>query len=161
MYKKLLLLFISLLSYNAYAGKVQVFWESPESYTDIIAGTENKHTYQEEVFKAFEQHFIKLADMLPDDKTLYVNVKDLDLAGAVTYVNSHRIRVVKAEMPPRIEFSFQLIDADNKLLVSRNVNLYTQNFKFTRSLKFNKPYYHDLELITEWFENTFKPIISK
>ncbi|WP_286234418.1 DUF3016 domain-containing protein [Thalassotalea sediminis] len=161
MYRKLILLCTTLLSYSAFAGNVQVFWENPENYTDIIAGTENKHTYQEEVFAAFEQHFIKLAKKLPDDKTLYVSVKDLDLAGAVTYVNSHRIRVVKEEMPPRIEFSFQLIDVDNKLLASRGVSLYTPNFKFTRSLKFNKPYYHDFELITDWFENTFKPIIEK
>lgn len=161
MFKKTLMALCCLLTLTANAGQSSVTWQSPEKYVDILPSIENKHTFKDEVFKIFEAHFQKLATKLPEGQTLYINVSNLDLAGAVSFANSHKIRVVDDSTPPRMEFKFQVIDSNNKVLVSRGVYLWPKHFKFQRSLKVNKPYYHELDLITEWFENTFAPAIAK
>lgn len=161
MLKTIILIAGLLLATFANAGTSQVTWQSPEKYADIYVSTENKKTFQDELFKLFERHFDNLAAQLPDEYSLYINVKNLDLAGAISFANSHKIRVVDNSTPPRIEFDFQVMDNNNKVLISRGVYLWAKHFKFQRSLHANKPYYHDLDLITEWFNNTFAPALAK
>lgn len=161
MFNKILMVACCLFTFTANAGQSSVTWQSPEKYSDILPSIENKHTFKDEIFKIFEAHFQKLSAQLPEGQTLYINVTNLDLAGAVSFANSHKIRVVDNATPPRIEFKFQVIDSKNIVLVSRAVYLWPKHFKFQRSLKVNKPYYHELDLITHWFENTFSPVLAK
>ncbi|GAA6205192.1 DUF3016 domain-containing protein [Thalassotalea sp. SU-HH00458] len=161
MFSKIILTLSCLMVLTAHAGTSQVTWQSPEKYADIYASFENKKTFQSDLFAVFENHFEDLAAQLPDGYSLYIKVKNLDLAGAVSFANSRKIRVVDDSTPPRIEFDFQVMDNSNKILISRGVYLWPKHFKFQRSLHANKLYYHELNLIKGWFDNTFAPVLAK
>ncbi|MDO6447425.1 DUF3016 domain-containing protein [Colwellia sp. 1_MG-2023] len=161
MFRKFLLAISCFFVITAHAGNSQIIWQSPENYADIYASIENKKTFQKDLFELFDNHFESLATQLPDGYSLYIKVNNLDLAGAISFANSRKIRVVDNTTPPRIEFDFQVIDQNNKVLISRGVYLWPKHFKFQRSLHANKPYYHELDLISEWFNNTFAPVIVK
>jgi hypothetical protein len=161
MFRKILLTLSCLLAITAHAGTSQITWQSPENYADIYASFENKKTFQEGLFELFENHVESLATQLPEGYNLYIKVNNLDLAGAISFANSRKIRVVENTTPPRIEFDFQVIDNNNKVIVSRGVYLWPKHFKFQRSLHANKPYYHDLNLISEWFNKTFAPVLAQ
>ncbi|WP_448565507.1 DUF3016 domain-containing protein [Thalassotalea ganghwensis] len=151
---------VTLLSFNAFAFNIQVSWSDPATFTDIKPANENKYTFTDEVKGVFEGHLQKLSEKLPKDKSLFINVSNVDLAGMITYSHSKRLRLIGQSTPPAIELSFQMIDSDNTLLVSRSVKLKPKNFKFRDQRRYEKPYHHELALLTEWFDNTFAPIIN-
>jgi len=161
MIKQIFVILSMIITLSSYAGTSAVTWQSSEKFADIYPSIENKHTFKDELFKVFDNHFQKLAAQLPEQYALQVNITNLDLAGAISFANSHKIRVVNNSTPPRIKFRFQVTDKSNKILVSRGVYLWSKHFKFQRSLKVNKPYYHELALIDNWFYGTFSPSLVK
>jgi len=156
----MLVTFILGVTPNAYAASSEVTWKDYKSYRDINSGTEGKKQFRERTFKAFEKHFAKLAETLPEDHQLKIEVTDVDLAGDTNVAGISRVRIIKDLYIPRMEFSYQLLDSNSKVILTDEVKLKDMSFMSKSQLKYrNKPLGYEKKMLDDWFEATFNALI--
>ena len=144
------------------AAEVEVTWTDPDKYTDIHAGEDNRASFRSRTFANFDKHFAKLAKKLPDGLTLKVDVSNVDLAGSTFHAGISRIRVIKDTYPPRMKFSYQLLNADKKVELSGEADLKNMSFMTGTQLRYrNQALGYEKELLDKWFAETFKQQIVK
>ena len=104
------------------SGNVKIEWQAPEKYRDVRSASESNKKFRQRVFdtltKALDQDVKKL---LKSDEKLELVVTDVDLAGdlrptfGAAAVNE--LRVVKDIYPPRITFSYRVLEGDSVIMV--------------------------------------------
>ncbi len=152
--------FILLLTPRAFAASSEVTWTDYKSYRDINEGNDGRKQFRERTFKDFEKHFAKLAATLPEGQVLKIDVTDVDLAGDTHLAGINRTRIVKHMYSPRMNFSYQLLDANGKVLKSDEVVVKDMNFMSGSNLKYrNKSLGYEKKMLDDWFEKTFKEMI--
>lgn len=141
----------------AQAAQVEVKWSNPDKYSDVDGGEEHRQHFKDRTFKAFEKHFAKMAELLPEQQKLVFDVTNIDLAGDVNFGGMKRIRIVKDIFFPRMEFSYQLINADNSVVKSGDVSLKDMGFMMHNSLRYrNQTLGYEKEMFDDWFKKTFE-----
>mgnify|MGYP006088562409 CR=1 FL=1 len=150
------LLCVTLLSSVANAADMKIKWTAPEDYQDIKQDpVEVKSKFRIRLFKELEEHLVKLAQQLPEQKTLMIEVTDLALAGEVPR-GTNSMRIISDRYPPRIEFSYQVIKADKTVVSSGNENIRDKNFMMNQSLAYrNDSFGHEKYMLDKWFKKTF------
>ncbi len=161
-----ILLAVVTLAFTApavFAADSEVTWTNPDKYRDVKAGqNENRKRFQERTFANLEKHFAKLAAKLPKGQKLTIDVTDVDLAGDVNAGGIDRIRIVKDLYFPRIEFSFQLTDANGTSILADSINLKDMGFMTSSHLKYrNDSLGHEKKMLDDWFSKTFSEHIVK
>lgn len=145
---------------NVFAASSEVTWTDYKSYRDIDSGNEGRKQYRERIFNDLEKHFAKLAATLPADQVLKFDVTDVDLAGDTNAAGINRMRIIKHVYSPRMNFSYQLLDAEGKVIQSDDVVLKDMNFMSGSSLKYrNTSLGYEKKMLDDWFEDTFKALI--
>ena len=145
---------------TAFAATSEVTWTDPDSYQDIDEGEEHRDNFRESIFAHFEKHFTKMANTLPEGYVLKVNVTDIDLAGDTRAGGINRLRVIKSAYPPRMSFSYQLINAEGEKIQSDDVALKDFSFLYGRRLKYNEdPIGYEKKMLDEWFKESFDALI--
>ncbi len=157
--KKLNVMIAALISLvfatSSMAGTSEVKWINPDDYRDVDAGEGHRAKFKKRVFADFEKHFAKLAEKLPEGQILIIDVTDVDLAGDVNQ-SMRRIRVVKDIFFPRIEFTYQVQDANKMEISTGEVNLKDMNFLMGSQLRYkNDSLGYEKKMLDEWFEKTF------
>lgn len=143
----------------AYAATSEVTWVDYEKYRDIYPNNnESRKYFRERTFKNFEKYFAKLAENLPEGQVLKIKVTDVDLAGDVLFSGGpHRLRVVKEIYFPRINFSYQLVNADGSEVIADEIVLKDMNFMIGSNLKYrNDSLGYEKKMLDKWFKETFK-----
>lgn len=154
--KGILLLTLPLTSLFTQAATVEVVWTEPDNYRDIYPGEESRKRFRERTFASFDKHFNKLAEKLPADQILKINMLDVDLAGDTHIGGIKRIRIIKDLYFPRLKFSYQLFDAKNKELNSGEINLKDMSFMSGVRLRYrNESLGYEKNMLDEWFDETF------
>jgi hypothetical protein len=149
-----------LISPNVFAATSEVTWTDYKSYRDIDPGNENRKSFRDRTFKSLEKHFTELASNLPKDQILKIDVTDVDLAGDTNAAGIHRTRIIKQLYSPRMNFSYQLIDADGKVVKSDDVVVKDMNFMSGNNLKYrSKSLGYEKKMLDDWFEETFEGLI--
>ena len=147
---------------TAQAAQVEVKWTNPDKYSDIDAGQEHRQHFKDRTFKAFEEHFAKMANTLPEQQKLVFDIKNLDLAGDINFGGMKRIRIIKDIFFPRMEFSYQLLNADNTVVKSAEVSLKDMSFLMHHSFRYrNKSLSYEKKMLDDWFKKTFENEIIK
>ncbi|WP_259363183.1 DUF3016 domain-containing protein [Colwellia sp. MB3u-4] len=142
---------------TAQAAQVEVRWTNPDKYSDIDAGQEHRQHFKDRTFKAFEEHFAKMAEALPEQQKLVFDITNLDLAGDVNFGGTKRIRIIKDIFFPRIEFSYQLLNADNTVVKSAEVSLKDMGFLMHSSFRYrNESLSYEKDMLNDWFRKTFE-----
>ena len=145
-----------LISTQAIAATSEVKWTEPDKYRDIDAGEEHKVKFRARVFKQLEQHFNKLAQKLPEGQVLKIKVTDIDLAGSTLHGGMKRIRVIKEIHFPRMEFSYQLVDAKGVEIKSANADLKDISFMMSSNLRYRNDFLgYEKKLLDDWFKKEF------
>lgn len=163
MMKKFIVMCTSLLAVllsasNVSAATVEVSWTEPEKYRDIRSGEQSRKHFEARVFKSLTEHFEKMAEKLPENQTLKVDITDVDLAGDVNAGGIRQIRIVKDLYFPRIKFSYQLLDSNNETLIKDEANVKDMGFMQSSSLRYkSKSFGYEKKMLDEWFAETFKP----
>jgi len=158
--KKLAMVLASVMSFIlvaplATAATAEVTWTEPDKYRDIRPGEENRKRFQERVFKNLEEHFSELAAKLPADQVLKINVTNLDLAGDVR-VGMREIRVVKDLYFPRMDFSYQLLNADQLVVKEEQVDLKDMSFLMGSNMRYrNDSFGYEKKMLDDWFNDIF------
>jgi len=163
--KFILMSFITVVVFAplSHAAKTEIKWTNPDKYRDIRAGDENRKAYKERVFSIFEKHFAKLAEKLPAEQTLKIEITDVDLAGDVNIGSLvNRIRIITDLYFPSMKFSYQLINADKSVVKSADVSLKDMNFMYVNNFRYrNQSFSYDKKMIADWFNDTFKEYYIK
>jgi hypothetical protein len=149
-----------LLTPSVFAASSEVTWTDYKSYRDINEGNDGRKQFRERTFKDLENHFAKLAATLPADQTLKVDVTDVDLAGDTHAAGINRTRIITHIYSPRMNFSYQLLDADGAVIESDDVVVKDMSFMSGSNLKYrNKSLGYEKKMLDDWFEDTFKALI--
>ena len=144
----------------AYAATSEVTWTDHEKYRDIHPGNESRKHFRERTFKDFEKHFAKLAENLPEGQVLKINVTDVDLAGDTHIGGINQLRIIKELYFPRMNFSYELANADGSIVTSGEIVLKDMNFMMGSSLKYrNKSLGYEKKMLDDWFADTFKEFV--
>jgi len=147
---------------SAQAAEVEVKWSNSDKYSDMDAGEEHRKHFKTRTFTAFEEHFAKLAASLPDNQKLVFDVTNVDLAGDVNFGGTRRVRVVKSIFFPRLDFSYQLLNADNTVAKSAEISLKDMGFLTHTSIKYrNQSLGYEKEMLDDWFKKTFVDEVVK
>ncbi|WP_158965756.1 DUF3016 domain-containing protein [Paraglaciecola sp. L3A3] len=156
----LLLVSALFISFQASAlAKVEVTWTNPDKYTDIKDSFDGYQTTKEDAFYNIEKVLNRLAKKLPDGYLLKLDVSDLDLAGET---HSRNIRVVRDMFPPRMKFSYQLLDGGDNILLEKQENIRDTSFMNQVSLRYrNQAYGFEKQLIEDWFKDSFSEQLVK
>ncbi|WDE04548.1 DUF3016 domain-containing protein [Thalassomonas viridans] len=151
-----LLLMTSTALSTAFAASSEVKWTEPDKYRDIRPGEGNRKHFREQTFKEFERYFAKLAAKLPENQQLKIEVTDVDLAGDVRFGSHRQIRVIKDIYVPRMNFSYQLLAADETVISSGKAKLKDLNFMHGSRFKHsNESFNYEKSMLDDWFEDTF------
>jgi hypothetical protein len=147
---------------SAQAADIKVTWTNPDKYRDIHSGRDGKKRFRESTFRELEMHLSKLAKALPESQILDIEISDLDLAGDVHGGGIRDRRVKKDIYFPRIKFSFKLINPEQAIIHSGNVNLKGMNFMMGGRLRYkNKTLGYEKQLLDEWFKGSFSGYVKK
>ena len=80
-----------------------------------------------------------MAKSLPENQKFVLDITNVDLAGDVNFGGTKRIRIVKDIFFPRMDFSYQLLSAENTVVKSAEVSLkdlgflmHTSGFSFVQ-----------------------------
>ena len=144
------------------AAEVEVKWSNPDKYRDIDAAQGHRKHFRERLFKSLEKHFAKVASSLPEQQKLMLDFTDIDLAGDVDFSGTKRVRIIKELYSPRLEFSYQLLDADKSVIKTAEVSLKDMGFLMSSGLRYqSKSFGYEKEMFDDWFKKTFANEIVK
>ncbi len=151
-----------LLSPNVQAASSEVTWGDYKKFRDIDSGNEGRKSFRERTFSNLEKHFAKMAEDLPKEQVLKITITDVDLAGSTNSAGIHRTRIVKDIYFPRMNFSYQLVDADGKEIKADTVVVKDMNFMHNTSIKYrNKALGYEKKMLDDWFSETFSELVVK
>ncbi|MCK8045856.1 DUF3016 domain-containing protein [Shewanella sp. 1CM18E] len=141
-------------------GVVKVEWQDPSSFRDIRSSGEIQSRYENRTFEQLTKNLNKEASkILKPEQKLEMVVTDLDLAGDVrpTFgATTNDIRVVKDIYPPRITFSYKIVEGD-KVVMAGDEKLTDMGFMYSINKMNDKPYRYENALLTSWLKDTVKP----
>ncbi|WP_158966391.1 DUF3016 domain-containing protein [Paraglaciecola sp. L3A3] len=145
---------------------VEITWHNPEKYRDVRPSNGGKQKFMNLTFKRIDQYMLKLAKTLPKSQRLVITVSDLDLAGQVWPASfagfgagMTDIRVVKSVDIPRINFAYQLLSADGKIVKQAQVELKDLNFMASSNMPFSSDSLHfEKNMLKRWFKQEFPRI---
>lgn len=146
---------------QAFSATSEVTWTDYEKYRDIDSGDQSRKHFRERTFKEFEEYFAELAARLPEGQVLKIDVTDVDLAGDTNAGGIHRLRIVKDIFFPRINFSYQLVNADGSVAKEDTVVVKDMNFMMGSNLKYrNKSLGYEKSMLNGWFLETFSDLLA-
>ncbi|REL36904.1 DUF3016 domain-containing protein [Thalassotalea euphylliae] len=155
-------LLVSASMTSVHAGTAKVEWTNPDDYRDIRPANESRERFKQRTFKELETFVTKLAAKLPEGFELKLNVTNLDLAGNVEFGRTQQIRIVRQIHFPKIDFDYQLLDANQQALAAEQVSLKDMNFlhhiktrSSTESLGYEK------RMLEDWFNKAFAAQLQK
>lgn len=141
------------------AAKVEITWIKPDKYADVKDPFDGIRTTQEDAFYNIEKYLNRLAKKLPDGYLLKVDVTDLDLAGET---HTSNVRVVRQMFPPRIAFSYKLLDSGGNVMLQSKENIRDTSFLSNISLKHkNEAFGFEKQLLEDWFKDSFSELYAK
>ncbi|MCG9730258.1 DUF3016 domain-containing protein [Shewanella sp. Isolate13] len=141
-------------------GVVKVEWQDPNSFRDIRSSGDIQSRFETRTFDQLTKNLNKEASkVLKPDQKLEMVVTDLDLAGDVrpTFgATTNDLRVVKDIYPPRITFSYKVIEGD-QVIIAGDEKLTDMNFMHSINKMNNKPYRYENEMLTSWLKTSIAP----
>ena len=135
---------------------VTVAFKDPDNFTDI---RDNKSDFPIPGLLEDYRLFIQktAGPLLAAGQKLSVTITDLDLAGD-TRQSMHDIRIVSELFPPRCNLTFQLTEADGKVVKEGDRRLINRDFMLEAKMGMDRsdPLYYDKELLRRWLVKEFK-----
>lgn len=141
-------------------GVVKITWQDPKKYTDIVATSELQSRFEKQIFTTLTADLNILASkVLKPGEMLVMKVTNVDLAGDVRPTfgeTSNNIRVVKDVYPPRIAFSYKVMQG-NRVVMSGQEKLQDMFFMGGIQPLTEKPFMYEANLLKHWFNKSISP----
>jgi hypothetical protein len=144
---------------TAQAATVAFEYTDPADFRDIRATDTSQQRFQARVLHELEDQFRREATALPEDQTLHVTLKDVDLAGEIEYFYRgypFGLRVIRNVDSPSVAFSYELRDAEGSVLQTGEEKIRDVGFRFTTLMPLDRsPFRYEKALISEWYDESF------
>ncbi|MBT1444163.1 DUF3016 domain-containing protein [Shewanella sp. JM162201] len=141
-------------------GSVKITWQEPKKFRDVKSSGEVQSRYENRMFETLTKELNKQASKsLKANQKLELVVTDVDLAGDVrpTFgATANDLRIVKEIYPPRMTFSYQVLDGD-QVVIAGDEKLSNLNFMNDIRPVNDKPFMHESRLLTQWFDKQVAP----
>ena len=154
---RILLAALALAGSSAFAGTAEVRYIDPDRFSDLAA---NKWEEQDNL-QALTRHLQHLAQRLPADQVLRVDVLDVDLAGTPVFSSrkGQNLRIMRnAADSPKIHLRWTL-ETRGQVVRTGEARLtdldYASHYLPTR--RSSTPLYYEKRLLDEWFGREFMP----
>ncbi|MGX7653391.1 DUF3016 domain-containing protein [Shewanella putrefaciens] len=143
-------------------GVVKIVWQNPKDFRDIKSSGEVQSRYETRLFETLTKNINKeAAKILKPNQKLEMMVTDVDLAGDMrpTFgATANDLRVVKDIYPPRITFSYQVLEND-KVIVAGDEKLSDMGFLTGIQPLNDKPFMYETQMLNDWLKKTIAPKI--
>lgn len=149
------------LSAGTQAAAVAFEYTDPADFRDIRATDTSQPRFQQRVLRELEEQFREEAATLPEGQILHVTMKNVDLAGEIEYFYRNHpfgVRVIRDIDFPRVEFSYELRDAEGGLLRSGDEKIHDMGFRFGTFTEYRhnrEALEYEKALISDWYASTF------
>jgi hypothetical protein len=145
----------------AHAATVEVSWKDPKEFRDIRATDTGQQRFQSSVMVELDEQFRdEAASRLATGQTLKISVDDIDLAGEIEYFHRNYafgLRVIRNVDFPQMTLSYELRDADGKLLKSGTEKLADLGFRFSTLMPIDRSALrYEKQMIREWMQNSLQ-----
>jgi hypothetical protein len=138
-------------------GNVTVNFHEPDKFTDVrdSNGGGTSEYYLEILSKKLKE---TAAPLLAEGQTLSVTFNDIDLAGDIPPGRIDDVRIIKEIYIPRMALTFQLKDANGKVISEGERKLSDMGFQMRLSpaIDRNEPLYYDQQMLSDWVRKEFK-----
>ena len=140
----------------SYAGEAFVTWGDTNKFADVQPSNGAKKNYIQRVQKSLTEEFSSLAENLPAGLKLFVDIKDVDLAGKVNpmiITGGSSVRILTDIDFPKIIFNYKVTNiADEIVLENTNVIIKDMNYlRSTINHNSTENFYYEAKMISDWF----------
>jgi hypothetical protein len=137
------------------AADLQIEWNNADHWRDARATDVNQQRYIERVKEVLGEQFRYEAGKLPADQTLVVSVNDVDLAGEIEYFYRDYpfgLRVIRNVDSPGLDLSYELRDADDRVVKAGEDKLRDPGFRYTILANHDRNVFrYERALIRDWY----------
>lgn len=145
----------------AHAGESAIKWHDFKDYRDVRESNQGKASYHKHIASSIEGHVAKLAEQLPKDYKLSLEITDVDLAGDVRYGGINEIRVVKPIYFPQLKLNYSLTNDKGEVIsAASDVKLKDMGFMDKIKMGRDEPFNYEKRLLTEWFGEEILPKVD-
>ncbi|GIU07469.1 DUF3016 domain-containing protein [Shewanella glacialipiscicola] len=141
-------------------GVVKIIWQNPKEFRDIKSSGEIQSRYEKRLFETLTKNVNKEASkILKPNQKLEMTMTDVDLAGDMrpTFgATTDDLRVIKDIYPPRMTFSYQILENDKVIIVGEE-KLSDMGFLGGIHSSTDKPFVYETKMLTEWLKKTIAP----
>lgn len=150
---------------SAAGQKIEPAFENVDDYRDLsVSGLSEKKSLP--ILKTeLEDALPPLARRyLPESTTLRLTFTDIDMAGDIQpWRNIHNadIRYVERIYPPRLEFTYELVDEDGEVLREGEESISDLSFQMNAaaSIRANREtFFYETTLLEDWVRKTFRDL---
>jgi hypothetical protein len=154
---RVLLAAAALVSSAAFAGTADVKFIDPDNMSDLATNKWEEATNMRSIANYVQQ----LAQKLPADQVLHVDVLDVDLAGNWRETRRGRIRTVTNRGdPPKFHLHYTL---ESRGQVLRQGDDRVTDLDYTNHVflgRTSTPFYYEKRVLDEWFARNFAPQVA-
>ena len=146
---------------NPENSAVEVSYVEPEKFTDVQDSFGASQEPNESYLRQLKEHLQRSGSKrLADGQRLTVTITDIDMAGDFEPWRSPQfqdVRIIKDIYPPRIDLSFQLIDANGQVIAEGERELRDLSFNMrTTGLPTNDTLRHEKALLDDWLRRELR-----
>jgi hypothetical protein len=142
------------------ASRVEVSFVNADKFTDAADGDRGSDWGRDSNLEILKEHLVRKASrVIPEGQKLVVKITDVDLAGEVEpwrSVRFHDVRIVKDIYPPRIELSFQLLDAAGAVIKEGTRHLSDMSFLMNIYSNRSDARVYEKGLLDDWIRSEFR-----
>lgn len=145
---------LALASSAAFAGSAEVRFIQPERFTDLATSKWDEAANMNTLAHYFQQ----LAQQLPAEQVLKVDVLDVDLAGEVRPTRNGDIRVARDVAFPAMKLRWSL-ESGGQVLRSGEQRITDLNYRHhIRDARYSTTsLYYEKRMLDDWFRTEFAP----
>ena len=147
-------------------AKAKLVFENWEKFTDIAVSGATPKIGSDIIFRELDRHLATLAKRhLAPGETLVITMRDIDLAGAIEPWRGPdfgNIRYIRDTQPPRLVFSFQVLDASGNIRQEGTAKLTNLTFKYQAVTNLDSDLTrYEKQLLTDWASDTLRSAKQK
>jgi hypothetical protein len=140
--------------------RVNVIFDHPEKFTDVKDSYIETEKGRDSILALFKEYLEQRAPRyLADGQTLTVTFTDIDLAGDFEPQRGPSfddVRVIKDIYPPRLKFTYKLVDADGAVVKEGQENLVDMGFQMmSNPVDAQDSLHYEKAMLDNWLHKQF------
>lgn len=151
----------TLLCTPVMAGNLNIEFVNPDKYLDIDSGREMQSRFTERLKSNLTESFAEVAQSLPADQTLQINITQIDLAGDTRFGmgDMYDVRIMKDLYRPLLAFDVKVMDDTQQVILEKSEKLVDSNYLDRSFIVGSKPFGYEQAMVERWgkkFVNTLR-----